>query len=379
MVAVGCGGADAGRSGLPVQVDTIGGVVHVRNVGAAPAWRLEPLFTLGSPDEGPQGFGSVTSILADSSGNLYVADRNAREIRVFGPDGAYLRTLGGPGRGPGEIQDLYSIAWLGGVLAVLDPGNGRLGLFSRDGAWLGSRPVQPITGPVVRLYRAADDEVYTWGVRRGDEGLQGLYLRHEREGATDTLVRPRRDRNAGADYQVTCSVAGGGLGFFSPDFAPRSTYTVAPGGVVASAWTAAYRIAFHGRAGDTVRVVERERAPVPISQAEWSAQMDEFQRLRERWGRAQCDPEEPARPPTKAALRDVFFDHLGRMWVEAYDESGFVFEVFDREGRLVGAVPVPPRDDRVEPYVRGERLYFVTTDSMGVQYVEAYRVKESRE
>jgi hypothetical protein len=304
-----------------------------------------------------------------------VADRNAREIRVFGPDGAYLRAVGRGGRGPGEFENIYSIAWMGGALAVLDPGNIRLGLLSRSGAWLGSRPVQPITGDirVVRLYRAADNELYALGSRAGSGGNQGLYVRHEDHGATDTLVRPPRDQPVD-DYSVRCSIAGGGIGFFSPDFAPRWTYTVAPGGAVASVWTAAYRIAFHGRAGDTVRVVERERAPVPISDAEWSAQMDEFQRLRERWGRAECDPEEPTRPPTKAALRHVFFDHLGRMWVEAYDARGFVFEVFDRDGRLVGAVPLPSRDDRVEPYVRGERLYYVTTDSLGVQYVQASRM-----
>ena len=50
------------------------------------------------------------------------------------------------------------------------------------------------------------------------------------------------------------------------------------------------------------------------------------------------------------------------------------WEVFDSEGRLVGAFPAPPRDVTVAPYVRGGRLYQVEADELGVQYVAVYRI-----
>lgn len=373
-IAAAC--ADGRGSASRVQVDTMGGIMHVRTSGAALEWRLEPLFTLGSAGEGSEGFGAVVSILADSAGNAYVADRNAAEIRVFDSTGAHVRTIGRRGRGPGEIQDLYSIAWLSGALAVLDPGNGRLGLFERDGRWSGSRPVQLVTGPAVALVRAGEDEIYALGARPANGGLRGTFVRHTRAAPGDTLDRPPRDPRA-EQHGVTC-MGWDVIHFFAVDFGPTSFATVAPGGVLVSAWTETYRIVFWGRTGDTVRVVERERSLIPVADAEWDAQLAEFRRLRERWTGAQCKPSEPRRPAAKPALRHIFFDHRGRMWVEAYDAAGFVFEVFDGEGRLVGAVPVPSRDESVEPYVRGERLYYVITDSLGVQYVQASRIVERR-
>ncbi len=71
------------------------------------------------------------------------------------------------------------------------------------------------------------------------------------------------------------------------------------------------------------------------------------------------------------------FDPEGRMWVEALSASGRSWDVFDREGRLLGTLPAPERSDRVQPFVRNEHLYLVRTDSLDVQHVEVYRSASS--
>ncbi|HEX7117712.1 MAG TPA: efflux RND transporter permease subunit [Longimicrobiales bacterium] len=150
LSAAGCA-ADAPRDGgVRVAVDTIGGVVHVRATGPAPVLETEALVRIGTmggvgaprPDE----FGRARSVVAGADGAIYVADAQAHEVRVFGPDGRHLRTIGRNGGGPGEFASLYAFAWIGDTLAAFDPRNARIGFLSADGAWIGSVPYPAITG-----------------------------------------------------------------------------------------------------------------------------------------------------------------------------------------------------------------------------------------
>ena len=44
-----------------------------------------------------------TRIVAAPNGNIFVGDRGSNQIKMFGPDGAYLKSLGKEGQGPGEF------------------------------------------------------------------------------------------------------------------------------------------------------------------------------------------------------------------------------------------------------------------------------------
>lgn len=372
-------GTDAPREGamvLTTRVDTIGGVVVVRNEGAPPGWSVEEIFTLGSVGDlgasGPEEFGRISSVVADGEENVYVADGQAREIRVFGPDGSFQRTLGREGRGPREIGDLYSLAWLGDTLAVLDPRNARVGLFA-DGAWAGSWRWQPLTGDV-RWMRAGDGEAYVRVLRNLRGAAERVYVRHTSTGPADTLSAPRWPEEA---RPVVCDRPDGGISFFDVPFAPKFVYAFAPGGELAVVSGGEYRIAFLSAAGDTVRVVERAYSPAPVSDAEWEEGLRPYRELRERVPGARCEGE-MARPAEKPAIRHLLFDGGGRMWVESTTSEGFAWDVFDGEGRLLGSLPAPRRQERVPPYVRGSRLYLVDSDSLDVQYVRAFQVGDGR-
>ena len=89
--------------------------------------------------ETPDEFGRVSAVALGPDGTVFVADDANSEIRVFGLDGAHLRTFGRDGEGPGEFRSLYSIAWFGDRLLTYDPHLGRIGEFSADGEWLGQR------------------------------------------------------------------------------------------------------------------------------------------------------------------------------------------------------------------------------------------------
>lgn len=375
-------GADAPLSeDFRVEIDTVGGVEYVRAFGVPPILDVEPGVRIGAVGDagepGPDEFGMIRSVVADAEGAIYVADVQANEIRVFGRDGGHLRTIGRSGRGPGEFNALYTLAWVGDTLVTFDPNNARIGFLSPTGEWLGSTPYRALTGnPMfVRFYPTTAVEAYVLGVLPSDRGLERVYIRVTGTGLADTLVPPPLP-DVGASSVIQCPhPGGGGISFFSTPFTPGYINEPAPGGVFATAWSADYRVAFVTAAGDTLRVVERDYRPHPVTDEEWEAGTADYRKFREEMPGARCEPSGPSRPAVKPAIRHLFFDAEGRLWVEWYAAGGFAYDIFGSDGRLIGTVDVPDRDERFPPYARGGRLYQVETDEFDVQYVREYVVE----
>lgn len=369
-------GEPPGLAGPEIEtvVDTVAGIVHVRNLGTAPAWEAVPVLRLGSTEGGPEEFGRIRSLVADAEGNIYVADNLAHEIRVFAPEGRHLRNIGRRGAGPGEFGDLYALAWLDGDLAAMDPRNARISILSPQGEWVDAVRHFPITGPpsLIRLHPLGRYGFYAPIV---DVERQALpFVRITPTGPGDTIPAPRRPEGT-RQTGVVCHRPDGGITGVSLPQAPGIVYAFPPpGGAVAVSWTEAYRIALIDPRGDTLRVVTRERPPLPYTDELWEEGMRPYRELRRDFPGARCEPSAPHRPRHRAALRHILFDEDGRMWIEAASEDRFVWEIFDTKGRLVGAAPAPPRAAETPPYVRDDRLYQVEIDDLGVQSVAVYRV-----
>jgi len=375
--------ADAPRT-PDFTIDTVAGIVTVKNQTSdddtAPAEpvRLASIGSVGLEEGGPDEFGRVNSIVSDANGHIYVADGPNFEIRVFDASGRHLRTFGRQGGGPGEFGALYSLAWIGDTLLALDPNNARISLLTPEGDPIGTWRWMPLTGSVtiIRFFQTGAKEAYTRVVRRDTLRPRDQHLvRLIPAGPADTIAIAQP--TGLQQYGVICPDAGA-IHFFAVPFAPGFLATPAPGGRVAVARTADYRIAFLDASGDTVRVVERVQDPVAVSDAEWDALMAEFRTFRERSPNARCDPAEPLRPPAMPAIRGVEFDLDGRMIVEANTAAGPVFDIYDREGIHQARIRAPIRDERVPPYFRDGIAYLVMRDSLDVQSVVSYRLDPGR-
>ena len=81
-----------------------------------------PEATIGSADgEGPAAFSRIVDVALDPMGRVWVADGLENEIRVFQPDGRYVRTIGQKGAGPKEFGLLGGMDWApDGTLWVMD-------------------------------------------------------------------------------------------------------------------------------------------------------------------------------------------------------------------------------------------------------------------
>lgn len=378
----GCGERplEASRS---VVVDTIGGVVHLSNPAEVPLGRAEPFVRIGVTaavlgEPRPDEFGRVTAVVAGADGAVYVADEQGPDIRVFAADGEHLRTIGRRGGGPGEFESLASIGWVGDTLVTQDARNGRVGLLQATGEWVGQIPWLAASGPVVRVYTASPGEAYFLGPlpedKRGVHRFLG-WIRLTGEGPVDTLVIPRLDDPP--PVALRCDYPNGGVGFFSIPFAPRLLSTPGPGGSIARSWSAEYRVVLTA-GDDTLRVIERGIEPMPVTHVEYETGIARFLEMRERYPGMRCEASSMERKEVKPAIADLWFDQEGRLVVERYTAEGTAFDLYDYEGRIRGSVQAPSRDERVPPYFRGDRLYVVQRDSMGVQTVCGYRLIAER-
>lgn len=114
-------------------------LVDLPSTAAAPtdvlALSSEPLLTVGVEQGDPvREFDRIAVVRFLDDHVVAVANRGSSDVRLFGPDGTYLRTLGRTGEGPGEFASLnWMQAFVGDTIAVLDSQLRRVTTFDADG------------------------------------------------------------------------------------------------------------------------------------------------------------------------------------------------------------------------------------------------------
>lgn len=370
-VLVACRPTDSARTSFHVSIDSSGSYPIIESIGDAPVWNATLLHEIGATGSAFE-FGTIRSVLLDRRGQVYVVDPSNRTIPVFDSMGVFLRQVGRDGSGPGEYRTPYSIAWLDDQLALLDPGNGRIGLFDSAGAWVTSWPAPLITGGnVVRLHRTPP---LFWSLAlRSREGRSApVFVRYSQAGPVDTMavvqVAPTETRPR------MCARPDGAMSYFATPFGASFIAIPTPAGAQAVALTSRYQVTFVDAEGDTLRVLERSVAPTPITDAEWDSANGEWNRFRREWPTADCDRGDFARPAVKPPVVSMFHDEVGRLWVELVTPDGPRYEVFDAEGRLEATVVGLPPSGGIDPGVAGNRIAIPGLDSLGTPIVRVYRV-----
>jgi len=353
----------------------------------SPAWTeaTRPVFEeelrLGSMmDEGPESFGQVRDLLLDEQGRIYVLESQAQEIRVFGPDGDWMHTIGRPGEGPGEFKNAAAMGWgPDSVLRVVDYGNGRISDFRRVGTFVTSHRQQ---GGFV---------MYPWpGVFGRDGGLinvspsmrdgefEAVLVRYTPDmQPIDTLTIPRYEGDS--EYFELTSDAGRmrasvpfGAGL-SVDLDPRGYFWVAPN-------TATYEVSQVSLAGDTLLTIRRPSEPHPVTRAEVDSAVAMMTWFTDQGGKV----DRSKFPSTKPALSRVFAPGDGNVYVvpvtdefgSGYLSTSGALDVFDPDGRYLGRLDLPEglATSNPEPVFRGDHVLGVVRDELDVPYVVRYRL-----
>lgn len=386
-----CGvGTEAAR-GPQVVTDRIGDTVVVRTLSGS-VWGREatlvPELSIGEID-GPEEylFGRIGSIAVDDDHNVYVFDQQAREVRIFGARGGYLRTLGGPGQGPGELQQPEAMALLPDRrIVVRDPGNARLQVYGPDEESLEEWPYTAAFHTNRPLWTDNQGRTY---VAAGFGG--GLLAVFDPDGTPrDTVAPPHGDFEA----ETVTGETDGARATYGVPFAPRAIWAVHPSGHFVSGISSSYAIDLEVPGG-AVRM-ERTHEPARVFPRE-----ADHARARTERGIGMTVPgwtwDGPSIRDTKPPFTGFYPGRDGRIWVQVSTEAREVenenhdpdspfstpivwrsplrFDVFEADGTYLGAVN-PPEDFSPNPFpvFDGDDVWAVSRDDLGIQRVVRYRI-----
>ena len=96
--------------------------------------QLDEMWRIGGEDDEENLLGVIDKVLVDDDGNLYLLDIQLTEVQVFSPDGQFLRRLGRPGEGPGEIRRASGIVFLpDGTVGLVQAFPGKIVKVGHDG------------------------------------------------------------------------------------------------------------------------------------------------------------------------------------------------------------------------------------------------------
>jgi len=387
------------------------GIQIVENFGTplwpeGPGWEFTEVLRIGALDGPPEyQFGNIAGIQVLSAGRIVIVDAMAYNVRFFSPDGVHELTVGRKGQGPGELGDgdhmLLKgpgdtlVVGDGGRVHVLAPDGTYLETYSRlpkdgytGGYWANGRR----TGRITSLHRPL------WGSDGAlTDTLDILLERDVHGGIVDTLARlPSRlilNRAHEGDFAR----------YYSANW-----WHEAWGEDHVIARTDRYRFNFHGRDGELKRIVSMAREPLAITEEDRSlilGRWDELARKNnapaDRWAEIKSTISFADTYPPYACFRMGPAGTLlvQRVWpvrdLDAEGRKDFLlrqqyvppgsteWDVFDREGRHLGAVAIPgsefittePLVDFFQDAATGTwHMYSVVSDELGVQYIVGWRI-----
>lgn len=394
VVACGAGG-EGNESTWRMATDTVDGILRVVNqppeAGSQPTLEAEEELRVGTvEDVGPESFGMVRSVAVLPDGRFAVADGQAEEVRLFGPEGQHLRTFGGRGAGPGELEGMQGVHLdHEGMLRVAEQGNARLSVFHPDSGYVTSYPLQLHSFFFAGPWPAAVDSAGRTLVASSGQYGEGRFWRMLRVydaamNQVDSIPYEDYTDESESDHPGgwRISLGNNAWTWAQVPFYSFAREVPAPTGEF---WSSAegtehLEVARWRPPGDTSLAFTSERQPDPATPAERDSAMTA---LRE--GLAERIPSPPRLdasrvPATKPPLYGLALDDRSRLWVRLTEPTvdSTVYDVFDRDGIYAETVRLPFRVDRyIPPVVRGDIVWTVVTDEMDVQYVVRARLRPS--
>ena len=388
----GCGSPDSdGAAGWQGTMDTLSsGEVLVRNTGdplwtPESEWRVEEELRIGSAaDVGPELFGDIRSFDVDAWGRVFVLDGHAQEVRIFGPEGVFLRTVGGRGEGPGEFTLALSVDLSpAGEIWVLGLGNGRVSRFDTLGTWLGSNP--PETRAIILPYPGGFDAAGRYNIATwlpAGEGFATAMKRFDQSFAPIDTIRIPEDPVERETFTIFNEQGTPTMTVAVP-FHGSMSWRFSPAGTLWTLLTDRYELAETTTGGRVLRRVTRDHEPLRVTGADRERALQSLEQI----GGVALDWSDIPRgaPGSRPAVVSFVLDDEGNVWVEhataSGEDGGRSFDIFDPEGRYLGVLRLPfplPLASSPEPIIRDGVLHGVTSDESGVPYVVRARIVKPR-
>lgn len=390
LTTAGCEGASPGADAVVVRDSAGVRIVESRAPAweAGDAWRLsaEPVLQIGLA-EGAEEYllSRVTDLHRRPDGSVALVNAGSRQVRFYDGDGRHQRSIGSDGEGPGEFRaPLWIHFLLDDSLLVNDRGLQRLSIFSPDGRFVrsfaldaGEERVFPSAlgafGDGTLLVRVTQSGGEPPNPDGGVERSAVAYLRFSATGELlDSLaVLPGEESVTGDLGTMVLSM---------PVLFGRSSVAAVAGDRAYLGANDAFEIGVYSPDGQLRTIIRRPGDGRPV-------QPEEVQRFREgllggeenemlRSGLQRMLSRMPV-PETHVAFHTFLPDDQGNLWVqetEVVEDEPSSWVVVDPDGRLLGAVQLPPR---FRPrHIGDDFVLGVWRDELDVERVRMYRLEK---
>lgn len=304
------------------------------------------------PDEAV--FRNPRNIAADAKGNIYVSDWASNHIKVFGPDGKFIRTIGRPGNGPGDLGGPAALDVSGDRLVVWESMNGRFTILKLDGTFIRTAP--RLQGAWADIYdlRALPDGRFVAFLDRGlppdfqgrlpsEKNYAVLLLSPDLTAVKTIFEKSIRRRNWFRDPQTQA------VGQASFPFHPNIVFDLSPTGVAAVGYSQAYHVGFYDPDKGRLSEIVRSYDPVKIQEKDRKDHFDAFtmrvmvgNKMDLVHGAPDFVIKATEFPEHFPPYRGIAFDDKGNLWVQIHtpERTTNVFDVFSSDGLYLNRITV---------------------------------------
>lgn len=349
---VSCGKQETDWAGTIKEVD---GVVVVKNplepIYGEEAFSLEEELVIGEAERSEEYmFQSIYMLDVSDIGDIYDLDFKAQHVKVFNQNGKYLRTIGRPGQGPGELFFPRSVDYTSYDEVVVGTAN-NITYFSPEGEYLKSLPLTNAPrgtsikidsdGNIFGLSSFRDLGVYE--LRKYDPEFSQLY-------SYDSSPHPPEE------LQRT--------GKMDPFFNALKWDIINGNQIVCGYPGEGYILKIYDSSANLIRKIEKKYIQREITEKD----------LEEEKTKLPPDLRENVTAPKYfPPYRDLKADDEGRTYVYTYervpDSDKYYYDIFDPEGRYILKVPLMTRF-----WILKNKLYSIEEDEEGYQYIKRYRI-----
>lgn len=345
-----CTGENGGRK---ATIDMENGIQVVRNPAKPHYGRDACIVTedlsIGQKEGDPAYmFEKLFTVAVNHNEDIYVLDYQAKHIKMFNSEGSYIKTIGGPGQGPGEFEAPRRMTWSERDGLVVGDLN-RVSYFDRDGHFLKSTPMRGM------------------GIFDDVDNKGNIFI-------TDILMEEGfyEIKKFDPGFNFICTLGKSPLqrtvqtGRRNPFFT-LIRYDIINGDEIVTGYAEeGYILNLYDAAGNLVRKIEKDYTPLELSQEdveEWTAD----------------DPPERKYeydiPKHFPPFRTLQADDEGRIWVYTWektpDRTQTYFDVFDKEGIFITKIPLKSRPQ----VIKNNKIYTIEEDEEGFQHVICYSIE----
>ncbi|MDH4271509.1 MAG: 6-bladed beta-propeller [Candidatus Aminicenantes bacterium] len=350
------------------KIKTVDGVTVVSNAKKPNPTKGQPSkvvlteeLTIGGGADPDKSFSQVSTFVVDDEGTIFALDFKDQKIKVFDRAGKYIRSIGKPGQGPGELGMASGIQLTAdGTLVVEDATNRRLAQFKPTGEFIKNISTSGKLGLVGILLDgqgnvlgremgvAEDNTKMFFETKKFDPDLKPLFT-------LDKIEFPIPIPGSGTKMNVLDLI---------------SFYQFGPGGNIYYGRNANYDIKIYNPEGKPIRTIQKEYDPVKVTQKDIDEMLERIPNVAGGANIKDMFSFPDFFPPYQYFL----LDDQGRMYVRTYTKGKvkgeYVIDVFDPEGRFISQF-ISKTDLRL---IKADKAYGIEETDEGYQTIKRYAV-----